>query len=242
MLFLLALQTYLVFAGVESGVRAGVGVIIYAFMPGYLILSILSNDQSATMRSLELVSLSIPISIAVSTIISLISSTLLYGFNSIPQILILGLFNGTLMVVAIIKSQGTLESTAILASILMTLVVLGVVFVHSSMSSEGKQDHISMYVLPKDGNGTGNGIIVSTDEVFEVDIGVEHAIGESGDFVVRSNVFPDRKLGIGSGARSIFSYEVSLPSPGLYVLEWYLMDGESRIRSVNLWLSVGEGR
>ena len=242
MLFLLALQAYLVFMGIESGVRAGAGAIIYVFMPGYLLLSIISSDQATKLRSIELVSLSIPISIAVSTIIALMSSKLLSGFNSITQILILGLFNGLLLVVAIIKSQGILDSTAALAAILMALVVLGISCVHSSMNSTEKKDHMSMYVLAEDGTGAGNGFTVSTDEVFKVNIGVEDTIGESRTFVIRSNVFPDRNFETTGEGQSVLSYELSLPSPGLYVLEWYLMDGENRIRSVNLWVSVGEGR
>lgn len=221
--------------------RTGAGLIIYAFMPGYLILSILFNNTDTKIGHLELVALSIPISIAVSTIISLIMSNLDAGLHSGTQILSLGIFNGVLLILAISISQVTLGSTAAPAMILMTLVfIFGVYYSTSSRPLEEKHTHASMYVLHADGIGAGNGIQLSTDEVFEVNIGVEDTTGDPGTLTVMSNVFPDRIVEAAKDPKSILSYEISFPDPGHYKLEWFLMNGEKRIRSVYLWISVGQ--
>lgn len=240
MSLLLVVQICLVFKGVASGLRVGIGVIIYGFLPGYLILSILSREDHTTLRNYELVALSLPGSIAVSTILSLLASKLLNGFSEQTQIVIFSIFIGMLLVVAITRAQTNVESTAIPASILMLLVVLGSSQVYSYDSFEPTQDHTLMYILSSDGSSLEDEMIVNTHDVFKVNVGVEHPVGESVDYIVRSNVFPDRKVEVGGETQSLFSYEVRLPAPGLYLFKWYLMHGERRLRYVNLWVEAVE--
>ena len=208
-------------------------------MPGYLILSIVFNDPDMRIGNLELVALSIPLSIAISTIISTIMSNVFTGLHAGMQILTLGIINGILIILAIFRSQDTIGSTAVSATILMSLIfIFGMYYSTISMSFEEESKHTSLSILPGDSIGAGSGVQLSTDEVFSVDIIVEDTTGNPDTLTVMSNVFPDRIVETSNYPNSILTYEISFPDPGHYWLEWFLMDGEKRIRSVSLWISV----
>lgn len=241
MFSILALSIYGFYIGSEIGVRVGAGLILYSFMPGYLFLSLLFNDPASRMGNLELVALSIPISLALSTIISLIMSNIVTGLQPSTQILLLVIINGILIVPAIFRSKDAMELTAVPAMILMLLVfIFGAYFSTLSKSFEEEDKHTSLYILPGDNIVARSGVQLSTDEVFSVDIVIEDATGNPDTLTVMSNVFPDRIVETSNYPKSILDYEISFHDPGQYKLEWFLMDGEKRTRTVNIWLSVVE--
>lgn len=243
--FLILVQFFLVGANITNVVRMGIGFLFAAFIPGYLLLTLLLDIGRVAYISLSRLVLSVPTSLAISVLIGLASITVYpASISAMNQTILIGIFDVVVLFAVIVRrtSRGSrFRGRGNLWLFLITLLVIIPGFLVAFPIEQEKQ-FISMYITDQNGKTDDFPLVVEKSQPTRLILGGQYR-GANHQELILSSSLGDERIILVSSPEDTWSIEteVSFADPGLHKVEWELRALSPNypvVRTVSIWLIV----
>ena len=237
---LCATQIALVLAVADGLVQAASGLVFTTFLPGYALLAALYPALPPGLSTLEQAILSIPASVAVTTLGGFAMNTI--GWTLPPERNVLWLAGITIALCAVAAFRRPVRAAPSrrVASFLVPVIAIASVGVAGVLVTNPSEDdqtvQLALYVLDRDGQVPAVPVPASIGQPVEFTLGLA-ANGERQVTLVAPDQ-SERQFVVGPNGPREEKYTI-VPTAGSHRYSWSVFgDGNSRLRSVSVWVDA----
>jgi len=243
---LTAIQFFLVWLDVHGIIRSSLGFLFVALLPGYTLITIFYRRFGFTLTFLERLVLSVPLSLALSTIIGLVLSTI--GLGTSPKIY--ALMTSLVIVIGVVASfarsprdtntdaNDRRDYWGLLGGLLVAALFIGLL-AQPEFQARRNGAIASLYILDAAGRIADYPVSAQADTPIRIRVGVTNQSNQPQDFQLSSSLGEEILPILQPGQTWERQVDFSLTKPGLNLVSWTLVSTDGKLRrSVQLWINV----
>lgn len=236
------LHLLFVTANYHGPLRLISGFLFVSFLPGYALLAALLQPQLTRFSTLEHIVLSLPVSLALSTILGLLANNFGIGIDPKTHVVWMSLFIFTLSALALYRQPLCVVRFTHYAPIVGSIIAASFVFTlavdNLTLPTEGTL--LSLYILDAETTSMNYPRTVSVGAETELIVGGQFEGDAPQTYLLTSSTGTENSLILQPGEQWRLPVTINLKNTGLHRLEWnlYSSTSEQPLRTVQLWVQA----
>jgi uncharacterized membrane protein len=242
------LQNVLMGFHIGGPIRYGIGFVFTAFVPGYLLLSLLFDSRKNQLDSLTKLCLSFPVSYSIAIIIGMIANEISSSsVQSQIQAITLSLLSISLFILLMMVRSKTKETGSHIGIfsffLISVMVIMGGTHLLVNSHPPNAQTHTSLYLAGEDGGRIYPPQQAPKNTPIHIQLGVEYDGEKAKRVIIRPPEGSDVFLDLNPQAQEVMIPFTIIPSTSGYIqYTWRLIDPDNAgiERQVDFWVVIHE--